>query len=219
MQFRIVRAQVPPSDEETGSQNNIVAIDIQLYGAALRSDTSSRGMYSICNGQYGLHSAKERQHSTHKVGMTKLGLKTLNVVPCYTVTTRCQLCRSHRIPSASAFATPCVNRVTCWRTTLAMSSRVVNCLPRIGSLILVMGSMSPGEMPGEYGGCSNSSHPTVGVAAVRTLLYVVLHCCAGLLYYLHDPDIYPERHVVPVSPGSPCSTVRSLFCPEEQNGK
>ncbi|GFY70894.1 hypothetical protein TNIN_286551 [Trichonephila inaurata madagascariensis] len=61
--------------------------------------------------------------------------------------------------------------------------------------------------------------PNVGVAAVYTLLYVVLHCHAGLLRCPQDPDVYPECHVVPFAPGSPCSTVRSLFCHEEQSGK
>ncbi|GFV91796.1 hypothetical protein TNCV_2974681 [Trichonephila clavipes] len=92
-----------------------------------------------------------------------------------------------------------------------MSSRVTNHLPRIGSLILGMRSKSQGEISGEYGGWSNSSHPNVGVAAVHTLLYVVLHCRAGLLHCPLDPDVYPEPHVVPVAPGSPCSTVLSLF--------
>ncbi|GFW20437.1 hypothetical protein TNCV_4547041 [Trichonephila clavipes] len=92
-----------------------------------------------------------------------------------------------------------------------MSSRIANRLPRIGSLILGIRSKSQGEMSGEYGGSSNSSHHNVGVAAVHTLLYVVLHCRAGLLHCPQDPDAYPESHVVPVAPGSPCSTVRSLF--------
>ncbi|GFU80568.1 hypothetical protein TNCV_534421 [Trichonephila clavipes] len=45
----------------------------------------------------------------------------------------------------SAFAPSCMNQVTCWRTALAMSSRVANRLPRIGSLILGMRSKSQGE--------------------------------------------------------------------------
>ncbi|GFT89188.1 hypothetical protein TNCV_3085651 [Trichonephila clavipes] len=45
VQFRIVRAQVPLSGEETGSQYYIAAVGIYPYGAALKSDTSSRGMY------------------------------------------------------------------------------------------------------------------------------------------------------------------------------
>ncbi|GFV29974.1 uncharacterized protein TNCV_3100511 [Trichonephila clavipes] len=45
-------------------------------------------------------------------------------------------------PPASAFAAPCLNRVTCWRTALEMSSRVANHLPCIGSLILGMRSKS-----------------------------------------------------------------------------
>ncbi|GFV74422.1 hypothetical protein TNCV_5128641 [Trichonephila clavipes] len=57
--------------------------------------------------------------------------------------------------------------------------------------------------------------PSVGVTAVHTLLYVVLHCRAGLLHSPQDPDVYPERRVVPVASGSPCSTVRSLFCHEK----
>ncbi|GFX57471.1 hypothetical protein TNCV_3051221 [Trichonephila clavipes] len=40
--FRIVRAPVSPSGEETRCQNCIVVIDIHLYGATLKSDTSSR---------------------------------------------------------------------------------------------------------------------------------------------------------------------------------
>ncbi|GFX96412.1 hypothetical protein TNCV_2055291 [Trichonephila clavipes] len=45
MQFYIVRAQIPPSVEDTGRQNYNVcaAIGIHLYGAALKSNTSSRG--------------------------------------------------------------------------------------------------------------------------------------------------------------------------------
>ena len=63
------------------------------------------------------------------------------------------------IPSASAFATPCVNHVTCWRTSLAMSSHVANLLPRSTSLNLRMWSKLQGEVSGEYGGCSNYFHP------------------------------------------------------------
>ncbi|GFW01103.1 hypothetical protein TNCV_1763411 [Trichonephila clavipes] len=40
-----------------------------------------------------------------------------------------------------------------------MSSRVANHLPRIGFIILGRRSKSQGKMSGEYGGCSNSSHP------------------------------------------------------------
>ena len=61
--------------------------------------------------------------------------------------------------------------------------------------------------------------PNIAVAAVHTLLYVDLHCRAGLLLCPQDPDVYPECHVVPVAPGSPCSTVWSLFCHEELSGK
>ncbi|GFX40845.1 hypothetical protein TNCV_3760661 [Trichonephila clavipes] len=43
-QFHIVKAQVPPSGEETGYPNDIVAIGIHLYGAIQKRDTSSRGM-------------------------------------------------------------------------------------------------------------------------------------------------------------------------------
>ncbi|GFX31693.1 hypothetical protein TNCV_4082171 [Trichonephila clavipes] len=45
VQFRIVRAQVPPSGANTGRQNYIMAIDIYLDDAAIKSDTSSREMY------------------------------------------------------------------------------------------------------------------------------------------------------------------------------
>ncbi|GFW92300.1 uncharacterized protein TNCV_3541861 [Trichonephila clavipes] len=48
--------------------------------------------------------------------------------------------------NASAFAAPCGNRVTCRCTALAISSRVANRLPRIGSLILGMGSKSQGQI-------------------------------------------------------------------------
>ncbi|GFT67518.1 hypothetical protein TNCV_2361201 [Trichonephila clavipes] len=50
-----------------------------------------------------------------------------------------------------AFDAPCVNRITCWCPALAMSSRVENHLPRIGSVSLGMRSKSQGEMSGEYG--------------------------------------------------------------------
>ncbi|GFS48110.1 hypothetical protein TNCV_3600141 [Trichonephila clavipes] len=100
-----------------------------------------------------------------------------------------------------------------------MPSRVAIYLPRIGSLILGMRTKSQGKMSGEYGGCYNSSHLNVGVAAVHTLLYVILHCLSGLLNCPQDPDVYPERLIVPVAPGSPCSNVRSLFGHEKQSGK
>ncbi|GFV13502.1 hypothetical protein TNCV_3184991 [Trichonephila clavipes] len=48
---------------------------------------------------------------------------------------------------------------TCWGTALAMSSRVANRLPRIGSVILGMRSKSQGEMSGRVRWCSYSSHP------------------------------------------------------------
>ncbi|PRD29531.1 UNVERIFIED_CONTAM: hypothetical protein NCL1_29114 [Trichonephila clavipes] len=73
--------------------------------------------------------------------MTNLGLKTLNVVPHY---------YHHTLPTMwealSTFAAPCVNWFTCWRTALAMSSRVANCLPRMGSLILGTKSKSQSQI-------------------------------------------------------------------------
>ncbi|GFX85181.1 hypothetical protein TNCV_1647281 [Trichonephila clavipes] len=60
-----------------------------------------------------------------------------------------------------------------------MSSHVANRLPRIDSIILDMRSKSQGEMLEEY---------------------VILLCP-------QDPDVYPECHVIPVEPESPCSTV------------
>ncbi|GFX07058.1 hypothetical protein TNCV_1556611 [Trichonephila clavipes] len=75
------------------------------------------------------------------------------------------------------------------------------------------------EMLGEYGGCSKILPiPSVGVAATRTLLYMILNCRAGLLHCSQDPNAYPERKVVPFVPGS-SNTVRSLFCHEEQSDK
>ncbi|GFR07690.1 hypothetical protein TNCT_419771 [Trichonephila clavata] len=59
----------------------------------------------------------------------------------------------------------------------------------------------------------------VGVAAVHTLLYVALYCRAGLLHFPQDPDVYLECPVLPIAPRSPCSTVQSLICHEEQSGK
>ena len=61
--------------------------------------------------------------------------------------------------------------------------------------------------------------PNIAVPAVHTLLYMVLHCHAGLLHCPQDLDAYPKCHVLPVAPESPCSTVRSLFCHEEQSDK
>ncbi|GFV45102.1 hypothetical protein TNCV_3339471 [Trichonephila clavipes] len=43
--FRIGRAQVPPSGEETGRRNYIVAIGISQNATTLKSDTNSWGMY------------------------------------------------------------------------------------------------------------------------------------------------------------------------------
>ncbi|GFY68272.1 hypothetical protein TNIN_217541 [Trichonephila inaurata madagascariensis] len=51
--------------------------------------------------------------------------------------------------------------------------------------------------------------PNIGVAAVHTLLYVVLHCRAGLLHCPLNPDVYPERHVVPVALCGYCSAIRN----------
>ncbi|GFQ83401.1 uncharacterized protein TNCT_323731 [Trichonephila clavata] len=42
--------------------------------------------------------------------------------------------------------------------SISMSSSVANRLPRNGSLNLGMRSKSQGEVSGEWGGCSNSSH-------------------------------------------------------------
>ncbi|GFX19967.1 hypothetical protein TNCV_1435271 [Trichonephila clavipes] len=42
---QVCGAQVPSSGEETGRPNYIVAIDIRLYYATLKSDASSREMY------------------------------------------------------------------------------------------------------------------------------------------------------------------------------
>ena len=60
--------------------------------------------------------------------------------------------------------------------------------------------------------------PNVAEAALHPLLYVVLHCRAGLWHCPQDPDVSHECHVVPVAAGSPCNTVRLLFCDEEQSG-
>ena len=54
--------------------------------------------------------------------------------------------------------------------------------------------------------------PNVGVVAVHTLLYVVLHCRAGLLHCPQDPDAYPERlshQEVPVVLCVHCSAMRN----------
>ncbi|GFV36902.1 hypothetical protein TNCV_4767001 [Trichonephila clavipes] len=92
-----------------------------------------------------------------------------------------------------------------------MSSRVTNHLPRISSSFFGMRSKSQGEMAGECGRCSNSTHPQRRNSCRTHSAYVVLHCRTELLHYPQDPDVHPERHVEPVTPGSPCSTVRSLF--------
>ncbi|GFU26495.1 uncharacterized protein TNCV_2463391 [Trichonephila clavipes] len=148
----------------------------------------------------------DNTHSTHKVNITNLGLKTLNVVPCYCHQTLPTMWEALNIINLSNCRTM-YESGTCWGTALAMSSRVANRLPRIGSVILGMRSKSQGEMSGEYGGAPILPIPNVRVAAVHTMLYVVLHCRAGILHCQQDPDVYPERHVVPVAPGSPCITV------------
>ncbi|GFU00763.1 hypothetical protein TNCV_4819171 [Trichonephila clavipes] len=87
------------------------------------------------------------------------------------------MCETLNIISLSICRTICES---CW-TALAMSSRVANHLPCIGSLILGMRSKSQGEQS-----FTNSSHPQRRVAAVHTLLYVIFHYCAGLLHCPQD---------------------------------
>ncbi|GFR01068.1 hypothetical protein TNCT_1481 [Trichonephila clavata] len=74
-----------------------------------------------------------------------------------------------------------------------------------------MRSKSLGEMSGEYGGCSSSSHPQRWSSCRTNSFFVILRCRAGLLHCPQDPDVYPELNVVPVTPGSPYSKVCSAI--------
>ncbi|PRD30191.1 UNVERIFIED_CONTAM: hypothetical protein NCL1_27168 [Trichonephila clavipes] len=67
--------------------------------------------------------------------MTHLDLKTFNIVPCY---------YHHTLPTMWE-ALNNTSLIIC-RTTLAISSRVANHLPRIGSLILGMISKSQDQI-------------------------------------------------------------------------
>ena len=57
--------------------------------------------------------------------------------------------------------------------------------------------------------------PNIPVAALHTLLYVVLHCRAGLLHCPQDPDISPECQVVPVAEEVP--VILCSYCSAKRN--
>ncbi|GFS97531.1 hypothetical protein TNCV_4263011 [Trichonephila clavipes] len=52
VQFRIVRSQVPASGDETGRQNYLQHLVYHQNSVTLKSDTSFRGMYQFCIGNY-----------------------------------------------------------------------------------------------------------------------------------------------------------------------
>ncbi|GFV33459.1 hypothetical protein TNCV_2564721 [Trichonephila clavipes] len=108
----------------------------------------------------------------------------------------------------------CVNRVTYWRTALAMSSRVANHLHidpfNLGNEIKV----SRAKCRESTVGAPNLPIPNVGLAAVQTLLYVILHCRTGLLQLSsRSRTIIPNATLYLSKPGSLSSTERSLFLP------
>ncbi|GFU72483.1 hypothetical protein TNCV_3075451 [Trichonephila clavipes] len=92
-----------------------------------------------------------------------------------------------------------------------MSSRVANHLPHIDPLIWGMRSKSQGEMSGEYGRCSKSPHPQRRISCSTDSALCDLALSYRVITLSSRSDNYPERHVVPVKPGSLSSTERTVL--------
>ncbi|GFV13869.1 uncharacterized protein TNCV_523481 [Trichonephila clavipes] len=131
--------------------------------------------------------------------MRNLGLKTLNVVPYYCHHTLPTMWEALNTISLSIWRTMCESghRCTMWRKALAMSSRVANRLPRIGSLIL--GMRSSHRIKGAPAQVSSSSLDHGLILRGRSSIAVVQHYsadCGSPVVKVSDH----ARHVMSSSP-------------------